>query len=242
MRAPEEIKQHNSRLIAARADITVLAENMQFECPALHKGKADYTAMFNKFCKAKIVYEVQSAKAQKVRLKFLFSGGRSVLWQAGNSSETRKSEKLQGNEKDSFCRFCPERKLDLYQSEMVADFSAGKSQIVIQYEQKLDFREYDYGYLSDGKWKQGFNYEIWPLHEWKKSSDFKINVSIQLPYSSSYLGLKRNNYALRCAALKKDLSDTGKSIEIKVSEQKQATSYTFFASNSIEVLACEYSE
>lgn len=243
IRPPQGLIYHNARLVVKGSSLVALGENLSFDCPGVYKGAVDPGYMQGITCAATAIYQVEAAKPEKVRLQFLFSGQPEVVWTV--QKKGLRTVALQLPEKDAIdadvqCSFCP--RPALLQSEIEADLPAGKQEIVIAYHQKINFIEYGHGYLSRGRWKQGFRYEIWPILGWKKAADFALDLTIALPAQKNWLGL-RSPYELACRGAER----RGRNIEerdVPLKRTQSGDRYTFTSrlQQLPAILHCEYRE
>jgi hypothetical protein len=79
-----------------------------------------------------------------------------------------------------------ERHLTAVEARFSAIFAAGENVVTVSYQQPLGREEHGHSYFSKGRFVQLFRYELWPLREWKRAPDFRIDgdVAIRRPAPS----------------------------------------------------------
>jgi hypothetical protein len=197
MRAPVRIERGHSRLIGKTARLRLSGERLELDCPAAHTGKADYTLFARQSCVARVIYEIASAADEKVVLSFIYSGGEQVEWSFGAGTKSVISRIFQAGDK-LHCTFCPDEMRSLRVAEIEADVKTTLREIMVHYRQALDYEESGHGYLSDGKWTQGFSYELWPLAEWQWDSKILARLTLKIAARPGFLGIGYKKDEVSC--------------------------------------------
>ncbi|MBE7437878.1 MAG: hypothetical protein HS115_05415 [Spirochaetales bacterium] len=198
LRPPQILNSHASRLEASWSG-TVLSEELSFDCPAVHNGRARPDLRLH--CQARAIYSIDSKAAEDVRLRFLYSGGEKVHWSIGSRQESSAGRNLPvknpEGENAGNCNFCDES-IVLKEATIETPLPPGLLSIGVTYDQLLSLKEVGHGYGSSGRFEQSFAYEIWPIKGWKRSPDFAIKLSINVPPGKRWLGLGRRPVNLKC--------------------------------------------
>jgi hypothetical protein len=200
MRAPVRIERGHSRLLAKPAQLRLSGERLEFDCPAAHTGKPDHTLFAGQSCVARVTYQISSAADETVALSFIYSGGDQVEWSFGAGTKSVISRIVQAPDKLN-CTYCPDDMRSLRIAETEADIKNTLREITVRYRQALDYDESGHGYLSDGKWTQGFSYELWPLAEWQWDSKILARLTLRIAARRGFLGIGYKKDEVSCAVL-----------------------------------------
>lgn len=204
MRAPVHVEHGSSELRGMPADLRVLGETLDFQCPEAYKGKPDFAAFAARTCQVRVLYRVSATAATQVKLVFVFAGKADVTWKQGAKVFKSKAAALKATDK-KVCPYCPEDMKNIFAAEQNVDIVPGTSEIEVSYEQALSYDESGHSYFSDGKWSQGFSYELWPLAEWRWAPDMYADVKFSVAARSGFLGIGYKDDKMQC-----DIEENGK--------------------------------
>jgi hypothetical protein len=168
---------------ALRADAPELQasrEILRFTCDA-------------QLCAVTATYLVRSARAMSVGLEFILPtsgqvrasiGGQAtpveIVDAAPLSAGDRQALDWLFVESNRWDVFWYEKKPTLYRARFRGTVPAGESPIRVEYVQPLARKEIRWGYLTRSRFAQRFEYELWPLKEWSRAPDFRIDLQIAL--------------------------------------------------------------
>lgn len=214
IRAPIIVDRAPTRLTAADASLRVLAESLEFHCPAAFKGNRDMKAFAERTCDATIRYRVESAGI-KAKFSFFFSGQGEVKWRAAEKTSLVKPRAVKIEDKRS-CWSCPEDMRHVLVAQEVLELPAGKQDITIEYKQALSYFESGHSYFSDGKWQQEFTYELWPIAEWQWANDFSAELKFSVAMRPGFLGIGYKGDIMRCA-----IDENGTQTELPLTAPRQ---------------------
>lgn len=214
MRAPVHIVHGSSELRGAQADLRVLNEVLEFDCPEAYKGKPDMTALAARTCHVRVLYRISASAATQVKLAFVYAGKGDVLWKVGGKVSRSSPQQMKDTDK-KVCTYCPDEMKRLNSAGQVVDLVAGSNEIELNYEQALSYDESGHSYFSDGKWAQGFTYELWPIAEWQWAPDFSAELKFSVAARSGFLGIGYKDDQMRCS-----IEENGKFTPLPVSVQK----------------------
>lgn len=204
MRAPVHVEHGSSELRGMPADLRVLGETLDFQCPEAYKGKPDFAAFAARACRVRVLYRISATAATQVKLVFVFAGKGEVIWKHGGkiSKSMPAAFKAAGKK---ICTYCPDDLKRVNSTEKTVDLVAGNNEIEVSYDQALSYDESGHSYFSDGKWSQGFSYELWPLAEWQWAPDFAAELKFSVAARSGFLGIGYKDDKMQC-----DIEDNGK--------------------------------
>ena len=240
MRAPVHIEHGSSELRGAPADLHVLNEVLEFDCPEAYKGKPDMTALAARTCNVRVLYRIAAKAAAQVKLAFVYAGQGDVQWKVGGKVFRSAPERLTGTDKKA-CSYCPDEMKRLNSTGQVVDLVAGSNEIELNYKQALSYDESGHSYFSDGKWAQGFTYELWPIAEWQWAPDFSAEIRFSVAARSGFLGIGYKDDRLNC-----DIDDNGKATPVAlsvaaVSNNRRTATARITLKKRPERLRCSYS-
>lgn len=204
MRAPVHVEHGSSELRGMPADLRVLGETLDFQCPEAYKGKPDFAAFAARACRVRVLYRISATAATQVKLVFVFAGKGEVTWKHGGKAFNSRAAALKSADK-KVCRYCPEDMKNIQAAEQVLDIVPGNNEIEVSYDQALSYDESGHSYFSDGKWSQGFSYELWPLAEWQWAPDFSAELKFSVAARSGFLGIGYKDDKMQC-----DIEENGK--------------------------------
>lgn len=242
MRAPTHIEHSSGELRAEpekTARLEVLGETLEFRCPESYKGKIDFKAFAERVCQASVMYRIRSDAPATVKLAFIFSGKSNITWKIGGKTFVSTPVILRKGEK-RYCNFCPDDFNNVQQSEQVISFAAGMNELQVTYAQPLSYDESNYGYFSDGKWWQGFSYELWPIAEWQWAGDLKAELKFSIGARSGFIGIGYKDDKMKCW-----IAENGKQTDIaltvaKPSEDRRIATATVSLGKRPQRLHCSY--
>lgn len=214
MRAPVHIQHGSSELRGMPADLRVLNEVLEFHCPESYKGKPDMNALAARTCNVRVVYRISASAATQVKLAFVYAGKGDVQWKVAGKVFRSSPSVLKDTDK-KVCSYCPDEMKRLYKAEQTVDLASGSNEIEVSYEQALSYDESGHSYFSDGRWAQGFTYELWPIAEWQWAPDFHAELKFSIAARSGFLGIGYKDDQMRCS-----IEENGKYTEIPISVQK----------------------
>jgi len=242
IRAPVLVPQYETKIVSPQAEgITVLREELNFDCPELFQGNSEYATMLSMTCGANIRYFIKNIKAQRLLLRFVFSGGGDVAWKIDESSQVIKKSDHEAGAKQLNCRWCDSKEIKLFQSEHSFLIPEGEHQIQIQYQQKLSFLEVEYGYSKKSQWSQSFTYETWPLKEWKIDHKFTLRLTIKTPLDKTSPGQSERALDARCYQNQSESSKL-EEIPFKSIKQENHSIATFVLHTIPHQINCSYAQ
>lgn len=197
LRAPMRIDRGGSELKGEKAALRVTAEFLEFQCPDAYTGKSNYELFTARACDARIRYQIVAKKKEKVKLTFIFAGSGNVTWRYRDrvTQTTAKSFKADDHKT---CSYCPNEMKYLQAAEETFEFEKGEAELAILYRQALSYEEFGHGYFSDGKWRQGFSYEIWPIAEWQWTEPLPANLKFSIGARPGFLGIGHKDDTMEC--------------------------------------------
>lgn len=163
-------------------------ERLEFRCPASYTGKPKYEISAAGFCTGKVTYHITAQVDEVVSLAFVYSGGEKVVWSSGAAKAESKARAMSAAD-TSACRFCPDAMKTQRVAEAELSLKTSSREIGVIYEQALDYEERGHSYFSEGKWLQGFTYELWPLAEWQWQQKIVAELSIRIAARPGFPGL-----------------------------------------------------
>ena len=168
--------------------LTVLGETLEFQCGSLYEGEPDLDRLQKSACKVKAAYRISSERPADAGLEFVgpSAEGFTALVNGKPSAPAVSAIPMQKENAAKYgsypvCRFCSSEDVSLFAVRFRASLGAGENTIIVSYTQPLSSDEVSYGYFKDSRWAQGFDYELWPLKEWKLAPDFRMHVRITSP-------------------------------------------------------------
>jgi hypothetical protein len=239
MRAPVRIERAHTLVKSEQAGkIKVLAETLEFHCPESYQGKPNTEIFSVRACDTRARYKI-AADGESVKLTFLFSGTGRVTWKHGDKIFTGEARvfKKDGSPR---CSYCPDSIKNVLAAEQTLDLAKGENDIEISYRQGLAYDEHGHGYFSDGKWIQGFTYELWPIAEWQWGEKFALELKFSVAARSGFLGVGYKNDTMRCF-----IDENGKEREIslihdKVTNDRRTTTAHIGLEKKPQQLRCHY--
>lgn len=190
---PPKIIHHppSSTLYRLSADPIVVREEMNVECD-------------QHICDVVAKYIIDVENRFSAEVDFMIPGEIDVSVKVGqNSAPVRKKSVPYGKdprEKDAgkdpfFGIFNP-----LFRASFPLSLEQGQHEILIQYRQPLSQKEFGYGYFSEGYFVGTFQYELWPIKEWKIAPDFALNLFVALKSNSlSWWEQLVDDISVRCS-------------------------------------------
>lgn len=240
LRAPVHIDRGSTGLKSENGgSLKILGETLEFQCPESYAGKPDFELFAVRACQARVRYRISAASAEHVKLEFIFSGFGNVAWRLRDKLTTTEPRpiKITGRK---ICSSCPDSMKNLLSASEVISLEQGENELEISYRQALSYDERGHGYFSDGKWTQGFSYELWPIAEWqwaeKASAELKFNIVAR----SGFLGIGYKGDTMKCF-----LDENGTSDEIAIKREEMTdilrrVSAVFPLKKSSQRLRCSY--
>jgi hypothetical protein len=157
-------------------DVSVLGERLIFRCAA---GA----------CEVEARYRLLAREPVALELAFILPSATPVAVRVGSvAAPVTVTAAPPAAVRDDEVEALERRALDLQhlpvlQAKFPAQLVAGENALVVTYRQPLGRHEYGHGYFSQGRFLEFFRYELWPLSEWKRAADFRIEgeVSIHRP-------------------------------------------------------------
>lgn len=204
MRAPVHVEHGSSELRGMPAELRVLGETLEFQCPEAYKGKPDFAAFAARTCRVRVLYRISATSATQVKLAFVFAGKGDVTWKHAGKVTSSQAAALKSTDK-KVCRYCPEDMKNILAAEQIVEIVPGNNEIEVSYEQALSYDESGHSYFSAGNWSQGFSYELWPLAEWQWASDMYAEVKFSIAARSGFLGIGYKDDRMQC-----DIEENGK--------------------------------
>jgi hypothetical protein len=174
IRGPERVRHlPSSALHGLTAELVVHGEDLAFMCQ-------------QDSCRVTAQYSIAASDDVQVSLDFILPNqpiGEVVKVQAGGKAADAKTEPaaLNAGEREQIPRihsFEP-----LIRARFDLELHRGRNQVSVAYLQPLGVDEVDFGYFTKGKMIKRWDYEIWPVLEWKRAPDFAINVAVSVPRS-----------------------------------------------------------
>lgn len=214
MRAPVHIQHGSSELRGMAANLRVLTEVLEFHCPESYKGKPDMKAFEARTCNVRVVYRISASAATQVKLAFVYAGKGDVQWKVGGKTFRSSPQLLKSTDK-KICSYCPDEMKRVNSAEQVVDLVSGINDVEVSYEQALSYDESGHSYFSDGRWAQGFTYELWPIAEWQWAPDFHAEMKFSIAARSGFLGIGYKDDKMNCS-----IEENGKYTQIPISVQK----------------------
>jgi|GEM_PF-4391988 len=214
MRAPVHIQHGSSELRGMPADLRVLNEVLEFHCPESYKGKPDMNAFAARTCNVRVVYRISASATTQMKLAFVYAGKGDVQWKVGGKV-FRTSPILQKETDKKVCTYCPDEMKRLNSAEQTVELVSGSNEIEVSYEQALSYDESGHSYFSDGRWSQGFTYELWPIAEWQWAPDFSAELKFSIAARSGFLGIGYKDDQMKCA-----IEENGKFTRFALNVQK----------------------
>lgn len=197
LRAPVHIERAGSALKAETAALKILGETLEFHCPQSHTGKMDFELFATRACDARVRYRILAEKTEQVKLTFVFSGSGNVIWRQGTKIQTVASRSMKIDDRKT-CLFCPDSMKTSQIAEQAITFEKGESELEISYRQALSYDERGHGYFSDGKWTQGFTYELWPIAEWQWAESVTAEIKFSIGARPGFLGIGYKDDRMQC--------------------------------------------
>ena len=172
LRAPLNISHSpSSNFYHLTNDAEVLQENMTLEC--------DW-----QFCDVSVDYFVELARPISATVDFIIPKEVTISAKVDKTFVAVQKKSVPfGNdprEKDREIKDFSEKTDGLFKASLPLSVNKGQHQISINYQQPLSQEEVDYGYFSEGYFIGVFQYELWPLNEWKIAADFKFELTVNL--------------------------------------------------------------
>jgi hypothetical protein len=155
---------------------TVLHEDLGFRCQ-------------NQTCRVTAAYTIHADRAAKVHLDFMLPAEAPVSVRIGQSPATVVVAKSDSLLKDLDKRFGFHQYFflpdsfplpPLYRATATLSLVAGRNKVTFEYVQPLASIEADYGYFKKGRKVRKIFYLLWPLKEWRRGRDFKIDLTIEI--------------------------------------------------------------
>jgi hypothetical protein len=152
---------------AVSQDVIVEHEALTFRCD-------------NARCQVKATYRVRAGSAQQVELRFVVPIKAPVTARFGTSTGTVSfalAQALKSEIEANVALNYPDADTPpIYEATVVGPLAAGLNQLSFEYVQPLGAQES----LRDGSMSQHFNYGLWPLREWKRSTGFQLDFTATL--------------------------------------------------------------
>jgi hypothetical protein len=175
LRAPGHVPHSPSSALRAPAGgLTVAGEELTCACAER--------------CAVTAVYAVTAAKEARLAFEFILPVKEQVAVRVGRAGAVVRvgpAEPLNEREAAGLAaagaRSFRGDRVPLYRARFEATLAAGANRIVVTYDQPLGAFERDHGYFKKGRWVQTFQYEVWPLKEWKLAPGFTAKVTVTMP-------------------------------------------------------------
>jgi hypothetical protein len=172
LRAPGRVPHvPSSALYPPPAEVEVRGETLAFRCAGRR-------------CEVAATYRVHAAAEAELAFEFVLPVDAGITVRvAGRPVAAESTEAAPLGDLD--------RRLDLsvaereggpklYRARFTGRLAAGESEIAVAYTQPLGAHERDYGYFKDGRWVDVLQYELWPLKEWKRAPDLRIELLVAM--------------------------------------------------------------
>jgi len=198
LRAPFQVDRIGSGIKSPNVTgLIVKSENLEFDCPAAYIGSLDIEKLSARFCKARVTYKIAGGRGV-AEFRFVYAGRTETKWQYRGESHTS----IAVNEKNldkRVCSFCPEDMKTIQIAAQQLTLVAEDSDLTIEYDQALSYRESGHGYFSGGTFEQSFRYELWPIAEWQWAEGFHADLTLRVRARDGFLGIGYKKDKIACA-------------------------------------------
>lgn len=193
MRAPQHyIYPPSSVLYHSSKNLVVNTESLHINCA-------------NKNCAVKVKYEVEAKKTAPYKFSFILPAKVVIkVYKKDTWTRAKTSAMKPRNKKEEAFRHASfnRSRTRLHQASFNMKLKQGKNNIQIQYSQPMSGFEGAYGYFRKSRYFHQFRYEIWPLKQWRRSRDFKLNVSVKIrKVRSLWKSVRGRGFRAVCYAL-----------------------------------------
>ncbi len=191
LRAPLNIpRSPSSALYQLTKDAQVLHEQMTVEC--------DW-----QICDVAVKYLIETDKPISATVDFMIPNETNVSAKVGqNAVAVQKKSVAYGKdprEQDrEVMQFFKEKTNTVFKATFPLAVAKGRHEISINYRQPLAQEEKGYGYFSKGYYVGVFQYELWPLNEWRVSKDFQLDLSVQSNAATSWWDSLFSSASINC--------------------------------------------
>lgn len=205
-------------LYSKGSNLTVQKEKLEILCDSPYSGKLDGVMAKIHYCRIKAVYFFDSEKTKIYNFSFVLPVNEkisvSINTETGIKTDTKLlSQEFNGNKSWHY------HDDTLYQADFQAEIKSGNNTIIIEYSQPISVHETKYGYWTASQYLSEINYELWPLKEWKLSSDFSLDLEITVEDDDSlWRSLFGTSNDLLLIGLSKDKRTLYR--ELKIEEKK----------------------
>ena len=160
-----------------RADLEarVLREDLTFRC---RKAACNVVATYLVDCDRAASVSLDFLVPVKARVTGRIGAAPGVVTVAAGDSALPALEKRVDLGSHYLVR--DERLPPLYRATVSGNLTAGRNQIVFEYEQPLGAKERGHGYFKKGSMEPEFFYLLWPLKEWTRARDFAIDLRVEI--------------------------------------------------------------
>ena len=172
LRAPKRVPHQPSSVITGLVDgFVVHGETLTFACDPVA-------------CRVKATYAIEAKEAASAALQFILpsqpAGGRVVIRaRSGQQDATVASADLTTEERGRLRHL--RQGEPLFRARFEVAFVAGRNEVAVEYLQPLGADEEGHGYFKDGALLRRWDYELWPIREWRRAPDFAIDVVVTVP-------------------------------------------------------------
>jgi hypothetical protein len=167
-----------SGALSHNAGITVLSEQLIFDCDPPFAGKIDMGAAATRFARITASYNILASEERDVSTSFILVDELPVHVTINDLNiPSDPPLKIAQGVPRSFHTFDKSQ----YQASFRAHLKKGENTITIKYRQPLSVSEVSYGYFTKSKYLTYFFYEASPLREWILADDFHFDLSVSIP-------------------------------------------------------------
>jgi hypothetical protein len=172
LRGPHRVRTAPSSAVRGREEnLLVLRETLSFAC-----GGDE--------CRVVAHYSVHAPEPVQTDLQFILPeqpAGNAVRARMGGKTLVAAVETTTLDPEEKKQILDVEYRVPLFRARFDAAFRPGTNEIEVEYVQPLGIDEVDYGYFHKGTFVKRWDYEVWPLKEWKRAPGFAIEVTVSVP-------------------------------------------------------------
>jgi hypothetical protein len=210
MRAPWMINRYPSyTIISKNKSLIVLKEDLNFNCDSLYEGKGELKKILEKKCDVTAVYWINSENEETYSFEFVLPSRKIVSVDINEDLSEKISPKpfnisdleREGYRLSNLCQFCESEVNHLFTIQFNSKIHVGTNRIQVKYEQPLSISESSYGYFTSSKWFNGFDYELWPLHEWNIDPKFELKIKFTTEVGNAWTRFINKSLDVGCIGL-----------------------------------------
>lgn len=185
IRQPYSVDYQNSGALTGGENLTVLSENLSFQCDPPFDGHFQKVKERKKFAQVKAEYSVESVKEGTYQFAFILPdpagltvlvNGEPIPVEAPKTVFFGTSGTIMDKHYD-----------DLWSAGFTATLIKGQNTLLVAYNQPMSAAEISYGYSGPSRWMTWFGYKLWPLKEWQLSPDFFLTIQVSIPEAAPAL-------------------------------------------------------